>query len=149
VICVKDQGTGASACDTKRVAVTRGPKASMSASGWEHFAHDADIGLCGWGATAAEAFEQAGQALIAAVTDAAILPHTSVDVHCEAGHRSPLRRMAERHYLRDGGPEAFVWRLYGSDRWMEDDCKARYGASRSMSSGTLSLANQKEQPIRR
>jgi SHS2 domain-containing protein len=79
VICVKDQGTGASACDTKRVA-----KASVSVRGWEHFAHDADIGLCGWGATVAEAFEQAGQALTAAVTDAAILPHTSVEVHCEA-----------------------------------------------------------------
>jgi SHS2 domain-containing protein len=84
VMCGKDQRAGASACDTKRAAATRGPKATVSVPGWEHFAHDADIGLCGWGATIAEAFERAGEALTAAVTDAAILPRTSVEVHCEA-----------------------------------------------------------------
>jgi SHS2 domain-containing protein len=84
VIRVKDQWADASACDTKRVAATRGPKASVSVPGWKHFAHDADIGLCGWGTTVAQAFEQAGQALTAAVTDAAILPRTSVEVNCEA-----------------------------------------------------------------
>jgi len=84
VIRVKDQWADASACDTKRVAATRGPKASVSVPGWKHFAHDADIGLCGWGTTIAQAFEQAGQALTAAVTDAAILPRTSVEVNCEA-----------------------------------------------------------------
>ena len=26
---------------------------------WEHFPHDADVGVRGWGTTAAEAFEQA------------------------------------------------------------------------------------------
>ena len=35
---------------------------------WEHFPHDADVGVRGWGATAAEAFEQAAQALTAVVT---------------------------------------------------------------------------------
>ena len=53
VIRVKDQWADASACDTKRVAATRGPKASVSVPGWKHFAHDADIGLCGWGTTVA------------------------------------------------------------------------------------------------
>ena len=32
-------------------------------AGWEHFPHDADIGIRGFGATPAEAFEQAAVAL--------------------------------------------------------------------------------------
>jgi SHS2 domain-containing protein len=51
---------------------------------WEHFAHDADVGVRGWGATAAEAFEQAACALTAVVTDAEIEPRTVVKVKCEA-----------------------------------------------------------------
>jgi len=35
---------------------------------WEHFPHEADIGVRGFGATPAEAFEQAALALTAAVT---------------------------------------------------------------------------------
>jgi len=37
--------------------------------GWEHFAHDADIGVRGIGSTRAEAFEQAAIALVAVITD--------------------------------------------------------------------------------
>jgi SHS2 domain-containing protein len=51
---------------------------------WEHFAHDADVGIRGQGATAAEAFEQAARALTAVVTDAEIEPRTLVKVRCEA-----------------------------------------------------------------
>jgi SHS2 domain-containing protein len=58
--------------------------AEMAKVGWEHFPHDADLGLRGYGATAAEAFEQAALALTAAITDTAVVPRTSVDVHCEA-----------------------------------------------------------------
>ena len=47
-------------------AVAAGRKA-----GWEHFPHDADIGVRGWGATPAEAFEQAALALTAVVTHSA------------------------------------------------------------------------------
>jgi SHS2 domain-containing protein len=36
---------------------------------WEHFPHDADIGIRGYGRSAAEAFEQAALAMMAAVTD--------------------------------------------------------------------------------
>jgi len=36
---------------------------------WEHFAHEADIGIRGIGATREEAFEQAALALTAVVTD--------------------------------------------------------------------------------
>ena len=37
--------------------------------GWDHFAHDADIGIVGAGPTKAEAFRQAAIALTAVVTD--------------------------------------------------------------------------------
>jgi SHS2 domain-containing protein len=53
----------------------RGPR-------WEHFAHDADIGIRGWGSTPAEAFEQAAQALTAVVTHANVVPRSEVAVSC-------------------------------------------------------------------
>jgi SHS2 domain-containing protein len=51
---------------------------------WEHFPHGADVGVRGWGATLAEAFEQAALALTAIVTDAEVKPQTRVAVQCEA-----------------------------------------------------------------
>jgi SHS2 domain-containing protein len=51
---------------------------------WEHFPHDADVGVRGFGATAAEAFEQAAQALTAVVTQTHVEPKVQVEVTCEA-----------------------------------------------------------------
>jgi tRNA nucleotidyltransferase (CCA-adding enzyme) len=62
----------------------------QSKAGWEHFPHDADVGVRGWGATAAQAFEQAGHALTAVVTDAEVEPRVSVEVRCEAPDRELL-----------------------------------------------------------
>jgi tRNA nucleotidyltransferase (CCA-adding enzyme) len=56
----------------------------QSKAGWEHFPHDADVGVRGWGATAAQAFEQAAHALTAVVTHAEVEPRVSVEVQCEA-----------------------------------------------------------------
>ena len=42
-----------------------------SAGRWEHFPHDADLGVRGFGATPAEAFVQAARALCAAIVDLA------------------------------------------------------------------------------
>ncbi len=53
-------------------------------AGWEHVPHDADIGVRGFGLTAAAAFEQAACALTAVVTHAEVAPSTSVEVSCEA-----------------------------------------------------------------
>jgi SHS2 domain-containing protein len=50
---------------------------------WEHFPHDADVGVKGFGATPAEAFEQAAQALTAVVTHAEIKPRVQVEVTCD------------------------------------------------------------------
>jgi SHS2 domain-containing protein len=52
---------------------------------WEHFAHEADIGVRGIGASLAEAFEQAALALTAVITDpASVRPDEVVVVSCEA-----------------------------------------------------------------
>ena len=56
----------------------------MSRSGWEHFPHEADVGVRGFGATPAEAFEQGALALTAVVTHARVEPLVEVEVSCQA-----------------------------------------------------------------
>ena len=52
---------------------------------WEHFDHGADIGVRGFGASKAAAFEQAALALTAVVTDpASVLPRQAVAIACHA-----------------------------------------------------------------
>jgi len=52
---------------------------------WEHFAHDADMGVRGFGTTREEAFEQGALALTAIVTDPEIVNASEVvDIICEA-----------------------------------------------------------------
>jgi len=49
---------------------------------WEHFEHDADVGVRGWGHTRAEAFEQAAVAMTAAITDPELVrPLTRVELN--------------------------------------------------------------------
>jgi SHS2 domain-containing protein len=58
---------------------------STGAARWEHFEHAADVGVRGYGATPAEAFEQAAVALVAAVTDpTSVAATTAVAIRCEA-----------------------------------------------------------------
>ena len=52
--------------------------------GWEHFPHDADVGVRGFGPTPEAAFEQAAHALTAVVTDSAIADRIAVEVECDA-----------------------------------------------------------------
>lgn len=59
-------------------------KAPVSGLGWEHFAHEADIGVRGYGPSLEEAFEQAALALAAVVTDVPVVPKIAVTVVCEA-----------------------------------------------------------------
>jgi RNA-splicing ligase RtcB len=52
---------------------------------WEHYPHEADIGVRGIGATREEAFEQAALALTAVVTDpAGVSPGEALAIGCEA-----------------------------------------------------------------
>ena len=54
-------------------------------TGWEHFPHEADVGVRGRGATLAEAFEQAALAMTAAITDPSLVAaREAVEVACEA-----------------------------------------------------------------
>ena len=57
---------------------------TASMAGWELFPHGADVGVRGWGATPAEAFEQAAHALMAVVTDSEVQPLVAIEVECEA-----------------------------------------------------------------
>jgi tRNA nucleotidyltransferase (CCA-adding enzyme) len=58
--------------------------ADPPAGSWEHFPHDADVGIRGRGPTKAVAFEQAALALSAVVTDPGrIRPTEPVTINCE------------------------------------------------------------------
>ena len=57
----------------------------MTRRRWEHFPHDADIGIRGIGASKEEAFAQAALALTAVITDPrAVVPQDMVEITCEA-----------------------------------------------------------------
>ena len=59
--------------------------------GWEHFDHQADIGIRGHGSTLAEAFEQAAMALIAVITPPErVRPRERVIIRCEAPDQEML-----------------------------------------------------------
>lgn len=52
---------------------------------WEHFAHDADVGIRGYGSDKEQAFEQAARGLTAIVTDSPGTEHVvAVDIACES-----------------------------------------------------------------
>jgi len=58
---------------------------------WEHFEHEADVGVRGFGATPAEAFEQAALALTAVITDPSLLAEReAVDFDCAAENLDEL-----------------------------------------------------------
>jgi SHS2 domain-containing protein len=57
---------------------------AVRAATWEHFPHDADIGVRGHGKTVEEAFEQSALALTTIVTDVPIGEKVSVEVTCDA-----------------------------------------------------------------
>lgn len=76
---------------------------------WEHFPHQADMGVRGAGPTLAAAFEQAALAMTAIVTDlATVAPDQAVEIRCEAPDdelllvdwlNALILEMAARHLL--------------------------------------------------
>jgi protein archease len=57
----------------------------MTVERWEHFSHEADIGVRGEAKTLAQAFEQVALALTAVITDLrAVIPRYMVRFSCEA-----------------------------------------------------------------
>jgi tRNA nucleotidyltransferase (CCA-adding enzyme) len=58
---------------------------------WEHFPHEADIGVRGRGATLAEAFREAARALVAVIADPeAVGALEPVTIECEAEENDVL-----------------------------------------------------------
>ena len=58
---------------------------------WEHFEHKADIGVRGYGNSAAEAFEQSALAMSAIITDLSLIEsHDEIDIVCEEADRELL-----------------------------------------------------------
>src|SRR5512135_592372 len=56
-----------------------------AAARWEHFPHEADIGVRGWGTTLEQAFEQTALALTAVIVDpATVVPKEAIQLSCEA-----------------------------------------------------------------
>lgn len=52
---------------------------------WEHFPHGADVGVRGFGATMAQAFEQAALATVAAAAELrSIAPAAGIEIECGA-----------------------------------------------------------------
>jgi tRNA nucleotidyltransferase (CCA-adding enzyme) len=57
----------------------------VSEAGWEHFEHQADIGLYAWGPDLPTALAQIGLALTAVVTDPErVVPHEAATLSCSA-----------------------------------------------------------------
>ncbi|HWR76569.1 MAG TPA: archease [Thiobacillus sp.] len=81
----------------------------MIAARWEHFPHQADMGIRGVGPTLAAAFEQTALAMTAIVTDLAwVAADKAVDIRCEAPDdelllvdwlNALILEMASRHML--------------------------------------------------
>lgn len=58
---------------------------------WEHFHHEADIGVRGIGATLTEAFEEAALAMTAVICSAEkVQPEQMIEVRCEGADRELL-----------------------------------------------------------
>lgn len=61
------------------------PRSESVQESWEHFPHQADIGVRGIGTTKEAAFEQAGLALTAVMTEpTSVVPIQEVTIACEA-----------------------------------------------------------------
>jgi len=56
----------------------------MTAPSWEHFPHDADIGIRGFGISINEAFEQAALAMTAVITNPSTIANNEmIEIVCE------------------------------------------------------------------
>jgi len=63
----------------------------MTSPHWEHFEHQADIGVRGFGNMPAEAFEQAALAMSAIITDLSLIePREKVNIVCEEADQELL-----------------------------------------------------------
>lgn len=81
----KRQPLDALKSDPANAVPTSSSRKDSEEQGWEHFPHDADIGIRAWGTTLAGAFEQAALAMMAIITDpSSIKPREMVHITCSA-----------------------------------------------------------------
>jgi tRNA nucleotidyltransferase (CCA-adding enzyme) len=81
----------ATAQNESRPTENRGGETPDVTERWEHFSHEADMGIRGFGSTFARAFEQGALAMTAVVTDpAAVEALEVVTIECEATDRELL-----------------------------------------------------------
>jgi SHS2 domain-containing protein len=82
----------------------------MIESHWEHFSHQADIGLRGIGASKAEAFKQAALALTAVVTDLrSVHSKESIEITCEAPDDELLLVDWLNHLITESATRHMLW----------------------------------------
>jgi SHS2 domain-containing protein len=80
---------------------------------WEHFAHDADIGVRGVGTTREEAFEQAALALTAVITDPqTVRPDQPITITCEAPDDDLLLAEWLNALVYESGTRRMLWNRF-------------------------------------
>lgn len=81
----------ATAKNEGRLTENRGGETPAAMERWEHFSHEADMGVRGFGSTPERAFEQGALAMTGVVTDpAAVEALEVVTIDCEATDRELL-----------------------------------------------------------
>ena len=105
-----DEGTMTTATEVSRPIADRAVRVPVG--GWEHFPHDADVGIRGIGPTKADAFAQAAVALTAIIAEpATIRPVQAVNSRfgvCPLRARKRIRSSPSRPAERISGPSIFV-----------------------------------------
>ena len=134
----------------------------MNAERWEHFEHQADIGVRGFGGNPAAAFEQAALALTAVIVDPArVHAAQAVELSCEAPDLELLLvdwlnalvfEMATRRMLFarfrvtiEGAGEGREWRLRG-EAWGEPLDPVRHEPAVEVKGATYTALAVREEP---
>jgi SHS2 domain-containing protein len=129
---------------------------SVGNARWEHFEHRADMGVAGYGASPAEAFEQAALAMSAIVCDpAAIAPAQKVRIVCEGGElellfvdwlNALIYEMATRRMLFSRFQVRLVGERLEADAWGEPVEPARHQPAVEIKGATYTGLAVEQQP---
>jgi SHS2 domain-containing protein len=129
---------------------------SVGNARWEHFEHCADMGVAGYGASPAEAFEQAALAMSAIVCDpAAITPAQKVTIACEGGElellfvdwlNALIYEMATRRMLFSRFQVRLVGEGLEADAWGEPVEQARHQPAVEIKGATYTGLAVQQQP---
>jgi SHS2 domain-containing protein len=125
-------------------------------SEWQHFAHGADIGVRGCGATLADAFAAAAVGLTAVVADPSrVSPLESVRIECAVADRellfyewlnSLIFQMATRRMLFSRFDVHIVGDRLEADAWGESVDIARHAPAVEVKGATLTELAVRQEP---